>query len=182
MLGNRIDRLHTINIRWTRATSFNEEDLKRLRNDKECGWYIITRQFGPIETPIYVGKAKNTIYKRVLQHTPDDSYESFFERRGEKYVYIGTIENSTLNTKDKLSRRYHVNRLLLTVESALIQNIYGKFGDVICNHSQKNKYTRWYKFRIVNSNIRESILDHEIINSEHDNTIPCPIWWKGQLE
>ena len=180
--GNNIDRLHTITIKWTRSTSFDKDELGRLRDDKECGWYIITKLTrNGYEIPIYIGKAINTIYKRVLQHTKDDSNSAFLNKYGEKYVYIGTIDNVSLNTKEKLSKHYHVNRLLLTVESALIQNKKEYFKKDNCNISQNGRYTRWYKLRIKNLNINEALLDHLIDNREHNNVYPCPKWWKGQL-
>ena len=182
MLGNRIDRLHTITIKWTRATSFNKNELRRLRNDKECGWYIITKLTrNGDEVPIYIGKAINCIYKRVLQHRTDDSDTPFLKKYGEKYVYIGTVQNVTLNTKEKLRKHYHLNRLLLTVESALIQNKNDYFKKYNCNISQNLKYTRWYMLRIKNMNINETIIDHVIDNREHENVYPCPKFWKGQL-
>ena len=180
--GNSIDRLHTITIRWTRSTYFDKDELKRLRDDKECGWYIITKLTRDgYEVPIYIGKAINSIYKRVLQHRKDDSDTPFLKKYGDKYVYIGTVDNATLNTKHKLSKRYHLNRLLLTVESALIQNKNEYFEKYNCNISQNAKYTRWYKLRIKNLYINEALLDHEIDNREHENVYPCPKWWKGQL-
>ena len=180
--GNSIDRLHTITIRWTRSTYFDKDELKRLRDDKECGWYIITKLTRDgYEVPIYIGKAINSIYKRVLQHRKDDSDTPFLKKYGDKYVYIGTVDNATLNTKQKLSKRYHLNRLLLTVESALIQNKNEYFEKYNCNISQNAKYTRWYKLRIKNLYINEALLDHEIDNREHENVYPCPQWWKGQL-
>ena len=176
--GNSIDRLHTIHIKWTRPIPFDENKFKELRSDLECGWYYITRYFGSGKpTHLYIGKAKGFIYKRILQHTEGDSCDPFLSKRGYFEVRFGTVDNPSLNTKEKLSKRYHLNRFLLTVESALIQD-----AAPICNRSQSCNYTRWYKLRIINSNINESLLSHIIENTYDENILPYPKDWNGQLE
>lgn len=175
--GYSIDRTHTIQIKWTLPIPFDEAKFKALRADKECGWYYITRQFGTTETALYIGKARGFIYKRILQHTIDDSSEPFMEKRGTFYVRFGTVENTSINTKDKIAKHYHLDHFLKTIESELIQD-----AEPIANKSQKKHYTRWYKFHIINSNINKELLSHIIENKEEINVIPSPDWWKGQLE
>ena len=175
--GNSINRLHTIKIKWTLPIPFDKEKFNELRADKNCGWYYITRKLGDVETALYIGKAKGFIYKRILQHSKDDSRESFMKKRGQKLVRFGTVDNVTLNTKKKISRHYHLDRFLKTIESELIQ-----VARPLSNISQSKKYTRWYKFRIVSSNISPDLLNHVIENKDNANTIPCPKWWKGQIE
>lgn len=175
--GNRIDRVHTIKIKWTLPIPLDKKKFEELRADKYCGWYYITRKFGETETALYIGKAEGFIYKRILQHSKRDSRESYMNRKGLKLVRFGTVENVTLNTKEKISRHYHLDRFLKTIESELIQ-----VAQPLSNISQSKKYTRWYKFRIISSNISSDLLNHVIENKDNANTIPCPKWWKGQLE
>ena len=77
---------------------------------------------------------------------------------------------------DNFDRRYHINRLLLTVESALITEV-----QPICNISQTGKYRRWYRLRINNVGKHDQI-PSIIDNREHDNAKEPPVWWDGEFE
>ena len=170
-------RLHSIRIRWSFPLPWDEASFKEKRAEKECGWYYVTRVWGNTETAIYIGKARGRIYKRVLQHSIDDSESPFLLKRGELFVRFGTVDNTHRNTIAKLARCYHTDRFLKTVESALIQD-----ARPLCNISQTNKYTRWYKLRIYNLGINHNLLSRIVDNSNDENVYDNPSWWEGQLE
>ena len=93
------------------------------------------------------------------------------EKRGEFKVRFGQVISP-----DNFDRRYHINRLLLTVESALITEV-----QPICNISQTGKYRRWYRLRINNVGKHDQI-PSIIDNREHDNAKEPPVWWDGEFE
>jgi hypothetical protein len=166
------DRLHSITINWSKPINWNY--INRFNKDWDGGLYYITRtihtQAGDRITPIYIGKSIGKISKRILRHTPNDSKNSFHTKNGEFKVRFGRIV-SPQNPK----KHYHFNRLLLTIESALIQEV-----RPICNISQKRKYTPWYDLLIRNEGKRDR-MPKEINNRDHINVLQRPKWWNGQI-
>ena len=164
-------RLHDITINWSNPIAWDNISGKEWK----CGWYYITRHIHrngyDVVTPIYIGKAKGVISKRVLHHSLVDSNSRFLEKRGEFKVRFGQVISP-----DNFDRRYHINRLLLTVESALITEV-----QPICNISQTGKYRRWYRLRINNVGKHDQI-PSIIDNREHDNAKEPPVWWDGEFE
>ena len=164
------DRLHNITVDWSYPIGWDNVD----KNDLEGGFYYITRtihrQEGDSITPIYIGKSIRKISKRVLEHSINDSEHPFPIEYGEFNVRFGKIV-SPRNYK----KHYHFDRLLLAIESALIQEVKPK-----CNVSQKRKYTRWYDLRITSIGYRNRI-PKEINNRLHTNILPRPNWWHGQF-
>ena len=77
---------------------------------------------------------------------------------------------------ENFNRRYHINRLLLTVESALITEV-----QPICNISQTGKYRRWYRLRMNNVGKHDQI-PSVIDNRDHENAKEPPEWWDGEFE
>ena len=143
-----------------------QDELKKLPD--QPGVYIMHDDADAI---IYIGKAKGIISKRVLQHSLEDSNTPFLEKRGEFKVRFGQVI-----LPENFDRRYHINRLLLSVESALITEV-----QPICNISQTGKYRRWYRLKINNVGKHDQI-PSIIDNREHDNAKEPPIWWDGELE
>ncbi|MBQ6080178.1 MAG: hypothetical protein IJK93_07875 [Muribaculaceae bacterium] len=164
--------LHQITINWSRPIAWNNVD--KYNKDWDGGLYYITRTIhaksGDSSTPIYIGKSIGKISKRVLSHSLNDSNCPFYAERGEFKVRFGRIV-SPIN----YMKHYHFNRLLLTIESALIQEVKPK-----CNVSQKNQYTPWYDLRIISIGYRDRI-PGKINNRDHSNILPRPKWWDGQF-
>ncbi len=166
------DRLHSITINWSNPINWN--NVNEFNDDWEGGLYYITRtihtQSGDRITPIYIGKSIRRISKRILEHSLNDSNCPFYDKRGEFKVRFGRIVSP-----QNPMRHYHFNRLLLTIESALIQEV-----KPICNISQKRKYTPWYDLIIRNEGKRDR-MPKEINNRDHANVLPRPKWWNGQI-
>lgn len=175
--GYSPDRVHSIRIRWSYPLVWDEKTYREKRADRECGWYYVTRKWGNVETAIYIGKARGTIYRRVLQHKINDSKTPFLMKKGEILVRFGNVENPSLDTTSKISAHYHTDRFLKTVESALIQ-----FAQPMCNISQIKSYTRWYKLKIENVGINSDLMARMIDNREDKNAKVYPSWWEGELE
>jgi hypothetical protein len=173
MKGNDPIRLHTVTIKWSNPILW--ENINQYNKDWNGGFYYITRIIhkanADYETPIYIGKAKGKISKRICQHHIQDSNTPFLQERGEFKVRFGRI----ISPKD-YQKVYHNNRLLLTVESALITEVNPK-----CNCSQKKAYTRWY-ILLIKSIGKHDRIPSLIDNREHQNIIPSPTWWTGDLE
>ena len=166
-------RLHTVVINWSNPILW--DNIHLYNKDWNGGFYYITRIIhranADSETPIYIGKTKGKISKRICQHHMTDSNTPFLHEYGEFRVRFGRII-SPINYK----KTYHHNRLLLTIESALITEVKPK-----CNCSQKKSYTRWYILRINNTGKHERI-PAMIDNREHQNIIQSPSWWNGDIE
>lgn len=164
-------RTHFITIRWSNPVPWSNIESK----DYEGGWYYITRRIhgknGDVITPLYIGKARGCISQRILQHTLEDSKCPFLEKRGEFEVRFGILEGNIC-----YNRRYHFNRLLLTVESALITEV-----RPLCNQSQMGRYTRWYKL-VITSIGKRGRIPQIIDNRDHENLFALPDWWNGEIE
>lgn len=164
-------RVHDITINWSRPIRWENISGKEWK----CGWYYITRHIHmrgyDVITPIYIGKAKGVISKRILQHSIEDSCSPFLEKRGEFKVRFGCVIEP-----ERFYKRYHINRLLLTVESALITEVQPD-----CNISQSGRYSRWYRLRINNIGKHDQIPSW-IDNRDQDNAKEPPDWWDGELE
>lgn len=173
MKGNDPYRLHTVVINWSNPISWDNINL--YNKDWEGGFYYITsiihRANGDNETPIYIGKTKRRISQRICQHHINDSNTPFLNEYGEFRVRFGRIV-SPINYQ----KAYHYNRLLLTIESALITEVGPK-----CNCSQRKAYTRWYVLQIKNTGKHDRI-PALIDNREHQNIIESPSWWIGDIE
>ena len=173
MKGHNPYRLHTVIINWSRPISWDRISL--YNKDWEGGFYYITRiihrENADYETPIYIGKTKGKISKRICWHNVDDSNTPFLCEYGELRVRFGKIFSPK-----NYQKVYHYNRLLLTIESALITEVKPK-----CNYSQKKAYTRWYALRIKNIGKHDRI-PALIDNREHQNVIQSPSWWIGDIE
>lgn len=173
MRGNDPYRLHTVVIDWSNPISWKNINL--YNKDWEGGFYYITRiihrENADYETPIYIGKTKRKISKRICQHNLKDSNSPFSREIGEFKVRFGRI----IFPKE-YRKVYHYNRLLLTIESALITEVKPK-----CNCSQSKAYTRWYVLQIKNRGKHDRI-PALIDNREHQNIIQSPSWWFGDIE
>ena len=141
---------------------------KAMKLPLEPGVYIMHNSKHEI---IYIGKAKGKISKRICQHHIQDSNTPFLQERGEFKVRFGRI----ISPK-QYQKAYHYNRLLLTIESALITEVNPK-----CNCSQKKAYTRWY-ILLIKSIGKHDRIPSLIDNRTHQNIIPSPTWWTGDLE
>lgn len=166
-------RVHEITIDWSMPIQWDR--ISEYNKDWDGGWYYITRRIHKKEldyiTTIYIGKASGKISKRILQHHIKDSKTPFMSEYGEFEVRFGRVVSP-----DRCRDRFHFNRFLLTVESALITEVCPK-----CNQSQTNRYTRWYKLIIHNIG-KHDIIPSVIDNREHTNIIPLPDWWCGELK
>lgn len=173
MKPNSPFRTHTIIIKWSNPIPWDR--VARYDDDWDGGWYYITRSIhkkdGEHITPLYIGKSCNKISKRILEHHLNDSNKPFLGEYGELKVRFGRVVSPNLFWK-----RYHLNRFLLTVESALITEVQPKN-----NLSQTKKYTRWYKLVIINQGKHDRI-PSVIDNRTHLNVLPLPEWWDGGIE
>ena len=164
-------RVHTIVINWSNPIDWDRID--RFDDDWNGGWYYITRSIYKSDavytTPIYIGKSMNKISKRILSHKLNDSETPFLSEYGEFKVRFGRVVSP-----DYYWKRFHFNRFLLTVESALITEVQPK-----SNRSQTQKYTRWYKLVIINKGKHDQI-PRVIDNRAHNNVRRLPEWWIGQ--
>lgn len=150
------ERLHTVEIHW--GFPIPIESTYQNWKSQEQGLYYISRQFGDIETPIYIGKTEQGFNKRLEQHIKKKA--NFLDKRGQKYIRMGTI------VKPLDISRYELSRLLLTIESAIITEVNQIINYSLCNRSQIGVYTRWYDLHIINSGKRVLIPRH-IFNREH---------------
>ncbi|MCR4800932.1 MAG: hypothetical protein K5860_10525 [Bacteroidales bacterium] len=173
MIGNNPFRVHAIKIKWSNPICW--ENVRQFNKDWEGGFYYITRiihkKNKDYETPIYIGKTKGKISKRILQHHSQESNKPFLNEYGDFRVRFGSIIFPV-----NYQKVYHYNRLLLTIESALITEVKPK-----CNCSQVESYTRWYLLKIISEGKRGSI-PAEIDNRTHKNIIKTPSWWQGDIE
>ncbi len=166
-------RQHTIIIKWSNPIRWDR--VAKFDSDWNGGWYYITRNIYRngqcYVTPIYIGKASGKISKRILNHTYRDSEKPFLREYGEFEIRFGRVV-SPLNYRTS----YHYNRLLLTVESALITEIYPK-----CNCSQTQRYTPWYKLVIKNTGKHDRIPDTITTESQAAHHLYLPSWWDGTI-
>lgn len=173
MKGNDPYRLHTVVIDWSNPISWDNINL--YNKDWNGGFYFVTRiihrKNADYETPIYIGKTIRKISKRICQHHLEDSNKPFLREYGEFKVRFGRIVSPK-----NYQKAYHYNRLLLTIESALISEVNPK-----CNCSQKKAYTRWYILLIKNTG-KHNFIPALIDNREHNNVIKSPSWWIGDIE
>lgn len=164
-------RVHEITVDWSNPIRWDK--VTEYQKDWDGGLYYITRRIHMEDhdsiTRLYIGKASGRISKRILQHTLNDSKCPFIEKRGDFEVRFGRIVSPL-----KYKKRFHFNRLLLTIESALINEVC-----TTCNVSQTNRYTRWYRLIIHNIGKRDDI-PAIIDNRDHVNASP-PKDWDGSF-
>ena len=141
------ERLHTIEINW--GFPIPIENIQTNWKSSEIGIYYISRVFGGKETPIYIGKTEQSFEIRMNQHFRDNS--SFLNKRGAKYIRLGHI------VRPKNLSGYDLTRLLLTIESVIINEINPLLRDNLTNVSQSSSYTAWYDLHIINSGKRGMI-------------------------
>lgn len=151
------NRLHTVEINWgfPIPLSFINSNWKST----EKGIYYISRIFGSKETPIYIGQTVQSFSKRIGQHLYDKS--DFLDKRGDKFIRMGTI----VKPKD-LSGYDNEQRLLKTIESAIITEVNGITNYSLTNKSQAQSHTIWYDLRIINTGKR-GVIPREIYNRNH---------------
>ena len=150
------ERLHTIEIHW--GFPIPIESMYQNWKSQEQGLYYISRQFGNIETPIYIGKTEQGFNKRLNQHFNNNA--PFFDKRGQKYIRMGTI------VKPLDISQYDFSRLLLTIESAIITEVNPLINFSLCNVSQTGSYTSWYDLHIINTGKR-GLIPRDIYNRNH---------------
>ena len=160
--------LRHVTLDWTYPRRWDEyEDNPAI---DECGVYYISRCIFYSdhidETPVYIGKTRQSFRKRFKQHMDDD--KPFLHKKGELYVRLGRIvEPQRLASYENEERGY--DRLLLTIESGLItelRNLGYKVMRNLTNVQQTNTYTLWYNLIIQNSGYR-GLLPSEIDNRTH---------------
>lgn len=160
--------LRHVTLDWTYPRRWDEYEDNPAIDD--CGVYYISRCIFYSdhidETPVYIGKTRQSFRKRFKQHMDDD--KPFLHKNGELYVRLGRIvEPQSLASYDNEERGY--DRLLLTIESGLItelQNVGYKVLRNLTNEQQTNTYTLWYKLIIQNIGYR-GLIPSEIDNRNH---------------
>ncbi|MDE6418022.1 MAG: hypothetical protein K2K49_02300 [Duncaniella sp.] len=142
------NRIHHIIIEWSRPSRLDNIDAnwKCVKN----GLYYISRKFGNVESPIYIGETKRDFITRINEHYRDVS--EFLNKRGEKYIRLGTIiKPKSLSSYNDLEFKH----LLQTIESELVKDLYlrGK-ANALCNIRQVLSYTQWFQLYIENEGCR----------------------------
>ena len=76
----------------------------------------------------------------------------FFDKRGEKYIRLGTIvKPQSLKSYDEIE----IKHLLQTIESELVDDLYRRdLANALCNKRQVLSYTEWFKLYIENIGFR----------------------------
>lgn len=138
------NRLHHIVIEWSYPTKL--ESIDTHWNCNANGLYYISRKFGGKESPIYIGETKRDFTTRINEHYK--SVSEFFEKRGEKYIRLGTIvKPQSLKSYDDIE----IKHLLQTIESELVEDLYQRgLANSLCNKRQVSSYTEWFKLYIEN--------------------------------
>lgn len=142
------NRIHHIIIEWSYPTRLVDIDTHWKCN--ENGLYYISRKFGGAESPIYIGETKRDFITRINEHYKNVS--NFFEKRGEKYIRLGTIvKPQSLKSYNEIE----IKHLLQTIESELVDNLYIQDkARALCNKRQVCNYTEWFKLYIENIGFR----------------------------
>ena len=137
-------RLHHITLHWSYPKRL--DDIDTSWKSHENGIYYISRKFGGVESPIYIGETKRDFITRINEHYKCVS--DFFNKRGEKYIRLGTI------VKPQSLKSYEsteIKHLLLTIESELVDELYRlNNANALCNKRQVSSYTPWFKLHIEN--------------------------------
>ena len=113
------------------------------------GLYYISRIWGGKETVIYVGETLQAFKERIKQH--NRCSDKYTQTRGKLIVRLGTIPNS-FNFGNMNKKHF-----MMTLESAIIQNIKDKEGVRLFNNRQVKKYTYHYDLDIHNTGYRGKI-------------------------
>lgn len=160
--------LRHITIDWTYPRLLSEYNSHPSK--EEFGVYYISRCIYYAdhidETPIYIGKTRQTFKDRIYQHFYDD--KEFLHKRGELYVRFGRIVKPE-NLSSYGCSDYDFDRLLLTIESGIIyelQELGCKVSRNLTNIQQKCTYTRWFDLEIENIGYR-GLVPSKILNRNH---------------
>lgn len=153
-------RLHNIVIEWSYPTKLVDIDTHWDCN--ENGLYYISRKFGGVESPIYIGETKRDFITRINEHYKKIS--DFFDKRGEKYIRLGKIvKPQSLTNYNEVEFKH----LLQTIESILVEDLYlNGLGNHLCNIRQTNSYTEWFKLNIENTRYRGGLSRYIPYNEE----------------
>lgn len=143
--------IHHIVVEWSYPTKLDNIDTHWKCNDN--GLYYISRKFGEKESPIYIGETKRDFITRINEHYK--SVSKFFDKRGEKYIRLGTIvKPQSLKSYDEIE----IKHLLQTIESVLVEDLYQRdLANALCNKRQVLSYTEWFKLYIENIGFRGSL-------------------------
>ncbi len=145
------NRIHHVIIEWSYPTKLDYIDTHWKCN--ENGLYYISRKFGGVESPIYIGETKRDFITRINEHYK--SVSTFFEKRGEKYIRLGIIiKPQSLKAYDEIEKKH----LLQTIESELVDDLYHRdMANALCNKRQVLSYTEWFKLSIENIGFRGAL-------------------------
>lgn len=138
------NRIHRVVLHWSSPQILEDIDTNWKCN--EYGLYFITRKIGEKESPIYVGETKRCFVTRINEHYR--SVSEFFNKRGKKYIRLGTIvKPKSLSTYNEEEKKH----LLQLIESRLVENLFDRqLGSALCNKRQVGSYTEWFKLHIEN--------------------------------
>lgn len=139
--------MREIELMWSYPRNYYDIDR---HPDSDClGIYYISRIWGGKETVIYVGKTLQAFRNRMKQH--NDSCDEYTQKRGQLKIRLGLIPQSfNIGNMNK-------EHFILTLESAIIQNIKDKPGVNLCNRRQINNYTYFYNLAIINTGFHGKI-------------------------
>lgn len=144
--------MRNIEIYWTYPRNYSDIGAHPFG---DClGIYYISRVWGGKETAIYVGKTLQAFKTRMYQH--DCNCDEYTVKRGQLRIRLGTISQS-FNFG-----RLNKDHFILTLESAIIQNVKDKAGVNLCNKRQVNQYSFYYDLQIKNTGF-PAVIDRELI-------------------
>lgn len=144
--------MRNIEIYWTYPRDYNNIGDHPWG---DClGIYYISRVWGGKETAIYVGKTLQAFKTRMYQHDLDG--DDYTTKRGRLKIRLGTIPQS-FNFG-----RLNKDHFILTLESAIIQNIKDKSGVNLCNKKQLNQCSYYYDLQIKSTGF-PAVIDREIL-------------------
>lgn len=145
-------KLRHVTIDWTYPKRWVE--YKNNPDIDKFGVYYISRCIFYSdhidETPVYIGKTRQTFRERFDQHMRDD--KKFIHKNGELYVRLGRIvKPCSLSSYE--NEENGLDRLLLVIESGLItelQKLGYKVRRNLTNIQQTSTYRGWYDLVIHN--------------------------------
>ena len=144
--------MRNIEIYWTYPRDYNNIGDHPLG---DClGIYYISRVWGGKETAIYVGKTLQAFKTRMYQHDLDG--DDYTTKRGRLKIRLGTIPQS-FNFG-----RLNKDHFILTLESAIIQNIKDKSGVNLCNKQQLIQSSYYYGLQTRSTGF-QAVIDREIL-------------------
>lgn len=155
------DRQYFLSLNWTYPVFLNhvnlEEEDKHLAFNQR-GIYLITRQFttNAKEETIYIGKTARSFRRRLWEHLNKD-HSNWTNAHGIIRIRLALISQPT-----NMSYAEFDDCFLEDVESALIYEQMPAY-----NTDKKQSYHWKYDLHIVNKNIRQALLTHDIRNRNH---------------